>query len=96
MPASRSTYHYVHRRPPQDLLRRPLRELAEAHVRYGCRRIHILLQREGWEVNVKRVRQLYNLERLQMRLKPPRRCVMAMLPRLETPSRAARPQVILT
>jgi putative transposase len=48
-------------------------------MRYGYRRIHVLLRREGWPVNVKRVRRLYNLEGLQMRLKPPRRRVMAKL-----------------
>jgi putative transposase len=36
-----------------------------------------VLRREGWLVNVKRVRRLYSLEGLQMRLKPPRRRVMA-------------------
>ena len=79
VPAPRSTYHYASRRPPQDVLRKRIRELAETHVRYGYRRIHILLRREGWEINVKRVRRLYNLEGLQMRLKPPRRRVMAKL-----------------
>ena len=34
---------------------------------------------EGWPVNVKRVRRFYKLEGLQMRLKPPRRRVMAKL-----------------
>ena len=43
------------------------------------RRIHVLLRREGWHVNVKRVRRLYRLEGLQMRFKPPRRRVMAKL-----------------
>ncbi len=79
VPAPRSTYYDVSRRPPQEPLRRRIRELAETHVRYGYRRIHILLKREGWAVNVKRVRRLYNLEGLQMRLKPPRRRVMAKL-----------------
>ena len=79
MPAPRSSYHYLSHRPPQDVLRKRIRELAEAHVRYGYRRIHILLRREGWEVNMKRVRESYNLEGLQMRLKPPRRRVMAKL-----------------
>jgi putative transposase len=45
----------------------------------GYRRIHVLLRREGWNVNVKRVRRLYKPEGLQMRLKPPRRQVMAKL-----------------
>ena len=79
VPASRSSYHYRSIRPDQAPLRRRIRELAETRVRYGYRRIHILLRREGWPVNVKRVRRLYNLEGLQMRLKPPRRRVMAKL-----------------
>jgi putative transposase len=48
-------------------------------VRYGYRRIHTLLQREGWGVNHKRVYRLYCLEGLQMRHKPPRRRVSAKL-----------------
>lgn len=79
VPAPRSTYHYTSVRPPQDVLRKRIRELAETHVRYGYRRIHVLLRRDGWEVTIKRVRRLYNLEGLQMRLKPPRRRVMAKL-----------------
>ena len=35
-----------------------MRELAEARVRYGDYRIYILLRREGWEVNHKRVYRL--------------------------------------
>src|SRR3954468_6992233 len=37
----RSSYHYRHRRPEQAPLRTRIRELAEARVRYGHRRIHI-------------------------------------------------------
>jgi putative transposase len=61
------------------VLRKRIRELAETHVRYGYRRVHILLRREGWRVNAKRVHRLYRQEGLQMRLKPPRRRVMAKL-----------------
>ena len=43
----RSTYHYKHRRPEQASLRKRIRELSEARVRYGYRRIHVLLRREG-------------------------------------------------
>ena len=42
-------------------------------------RITVLLRREGWHVDVKRVHRRYRLEGLQMRLKPPRRRVMAKL-----------------
>jgi putative transposase len=36
-------------------------------ARYGYRRVHVLLRREGWAVNMKRVRRLYRLEGLQLR-----------------------------
>lgn len=50
-----STYHYRSRRPSQAALRKRIREIAEARVHYGYRRIHVLLRREGWTVNHKRV-----------------------------------------
>ena len=37
------------------MLRKRIRQIAETHARYGYRRIHVLLRREGWPVNVKRV-----------------------------------------
>lgn len=64
---------YIHRRDPQHLLRRRLRELAAARVHYGYMRLHILLRREGWKVNVKRVYRLYKLEGLQLRRQKPRK-----------------------
>jgi len=48
-------------------------------MRYGYRRITVLLRREGWHVKVKRVHRLYRLEGLHMRPKPPRRRVIAKL-----------------
>lgn len=50
---------YVSVKPPQDALRRRLREPAQ--VAYGHRRLHVLLRREGWKVNARRVyRWLYS------------------------------------
>jgi putative transposase len=46
-------------------------------VRYGYFRIYILLRREGWRVNHKRVYRLYRAEGLSLRLKRPRRHVSA-------------------
>jgi putative transposase len=63
VPASRSTYSYRSIRPPQDVLRKRIREIAETHVRYGYRRVHILLKREGWRVNLKRIHRLYRPRR---------------------------------
>ena len=75
----RSTYHYKSRRPSQAGLRKRIREIAETHVRYGYRRIHVLLEREGWQVNHKRVYRLYVEEGLQIRNKRPKRKVSAKL-----------------
>ncbi len=54
-----------------------LRDLAIARVRYGYRRLHVLLRREGWRVNHKRVYRLYRLEGLGLRLKHRRKRVSA-------------------
>jgi putative transposase len=62
IPACRATYHYRSRRPEQAPLRKRIGEIAETRMRYGYRRIAVLLRREGWRVNVKRVCRLYNLE----------------------------------
>jgi putative transposase len=46
-----------------------IRDIAAARVRYGYRRVHVLLRREGWRINHKRVYRLYRLEGLSLRLK---------------------------
>ena len=43
----RTTLRYKSRRPMQEALRTRLRELAATHVRYGYRRLTVLLRREG-------------------------------------------------
>jgi putative transposase len=49
------------------------KEIAAARVRYGYRRIHVLLRREGVVVNLKRVRRLYRQEGLSLRARAPKR-----------------------
>lgn len=73
----RRVLRYKSIRDDQAPLRKRIKEIAEVQVRYGYRRIHILLRREGWPVNVKRVRRLYLLEGPNLRAKRPRRHVMA-------------------
>ena len=74
-----STYHYKGRRGDQAGLRKRVREIAETRVRYGYRRIHVLLRREGWQVNAKRIYRLYREQGLQLRNKVPKRRVKAKL-----------------
>jgi len=56
-----------------------IREIAATRVRYGYRRIHVLLRRQGWQVNAKRVYRLYREIGLQLRNKAPKRRVKAKL-----------------
>ena len=69
----RSSQRYRQRSDPQIELRLRLKELAAARVRYGYRRLHILLRREGWPVNHKRTYRLYREEGLSIRPKVPKR-----------------------
>jgi len=63
----RSSVRYRSRRPDDGLIRSRLREIAAIRRRFGYRRLHILLQREGIELNHKKLRRLYAEERLQVR-----------------------------
>ncbi|MGB9285073.1 MAG: IS3 family transposase, partial [Candidatus Sulfotelmatobacter sp.] len=65
----RATCRYRRRRGEDQRLRVRLRELAEARRRFGYRRLQILLQREGWQVNHKRIYRLYVEEKLSLRRK---------------------------
>ena len=56
-------------RDKQEYLRGRIREIAAIRVRYGYRRIHVLLQREGWQINHKRVYRLYKEEGLHLERK---------------------------
>ena len=58
---------YQSRRDPQDELRQRLRELAGNRPRYGYRRLTVMLRREGWRVNTKRVYRIYREENLGVR-----------------------------
>ena len=62
----------------QGPLRLRIRELAHARPRFGFTRIWVLLRREGWLVNKKRVRRLYRLEGLQLRMRVRRRKHIAL------------------
>jgi putative transposase len=70
----RSSQRYRRRLVPEEaLLRERLRVLAGRHPRYGYRRIHALLRREGWACNRKRVQRLWRDEGLRLPAKTKRR-----------------------
>jgi len=60
MGRSRSVLRYRRsRRTDEQPLSREIKRLARRHPRYGYRRVHALLVRGGWSVNLKRVRRLW-------------------------------------
>lgn len=69
----RSSHRYQSIADDRAALRLRLRELAAARVGFGYRKLHVLLQREGWRVNAKLVYRLYCEEGLGMRRRKPRR-----------------------
>jgi putative transposase len=75
---SRAAWYKRSTAKDQTALRLRLRELAHARPRFGHQRLHVLLRREGWLVNRKRVRRLYRLEGLQLRHRCRRRKHMAL------------------
>ena len=70
---ARTSYHYRSRRDPRTALRQRMREIAAARVRYGYRKIRVLLQREGFEVSKKVVYRVYREEGLSLRYRASRR-----------------------
>ncbi len=70
---ARATYRYRSHRDPRTALRQRISDLARTRVRYGYRKIRVLLNREGWAVGKKLVYRLYREEGLTLRHRPPRR-----------------------
>ena len=84
----RATLRYRSYKDRQEGLRHRLRELAASRVRYGYRRLTVLLQREGWKVNAKRIYRIYSEEGLTVRT--PQRKKLASRTRVPLPA-AVRP-----
>ena len=76
MGRSRSTLRYRRTHPAgEPALTKEIKRLARRHPRFGYRRIHAMLVRRGWTVNLKRVRRLWiELGRKRpLRLRKPRK-----------------------
>jgi len=76
--AHRSTMYYRSCKKDRGELRVRLRDLAAVRVRYGYRRLHVLLRREGWKVNHKLVYRIYTEEGLAVRTKKRKKRVSAL------------------
>ena len=61
------TYRYASRRSDDASIRLRLKELAQQRRRFGYRRLHILLRREGIDLNHKKLFRLYREERLTVK-----------------------------
>ena len=72
---SRASYRYEPRPDSNAELRVELVKLAGQKPRFGYRRLHVLLTRRGFEVNVKRVHRLYVEEGLAVRRRRRKRLV---------------------
>jgi putative transposase len=66
---NRATFYYRAQRRDVTPVRHRLRELATARPRFGYRRLHILLRREGWGLNHKKTYRLYREEGLGVRVR---------------------------
>jgi len=66
----RATHRYQSIRDPLIELRLRMRQLAQTRIRYGYRKIRVLLIREGWQVGKKLVYRLYREEGLGLRRRP--------------------------
>ena len=59
-------------------------DIALARIRYGYKRIHVLLMREGWKVNHKAVYRIYREEGLNLRYRARRKKISrARLPKVD-------------
>jgi putative transposase len=64
-----NTWYYKSKARDASALRLRIREIAQARPRFGYVRVWIMLRREGWKDNKKRVHRLYRLEGLQVRMR---------------------------
>lgn len=83
---SRSSHGYKSIRQDDEPIISRLTELAQKKRRYGCRRLHELLRREGLVINHKRTERLYRKAGLSLRIKKRRKLSAALRLSLPTPS----------
>lgn len=85
--ADRASVRYRARRGDDGPLRERLKALAFERRRFGYRRLHVLLKREGFAVNKKRVQRIYREERLMVRKRGGRKRALGLRAPMKAPDR---------
>jgi len=60
----RSSVRYRSKRPGDGELRDAIKRVSKERRRFGYRRIHVMVEREGYMVNHKKLRRIYREEKL--------------------------------
>lgn len=83
----RTSIRYRRTKPDDDALRARIKALAHERRRFGYRRLHVLLRREGVLVNRKRVQRIYQEERLMVRRRSGRKRALGLRAPMAPPDR---------
>lgn len=84
----RSTVRYTSVRPDDAHLREAMKKVASERRRFGYRRIHVMLERQGICMNQRKLRRLYSEEKLQVRKRGGRKRALGTRRPMVLPSRA--------
>lgn len=87
MGISRSSYRYIPKGNTDGQLKERMKELARKKPRYGVRRLHIFLKKEGLVINHKRTERIYTEEELSIRTKPRKKLPVSLRTLLPPPTR---------
>lgn len=85
--SDRTTIRYKSSRPDDVALRARLHELANERLRFGYRRLHVLLRREGYEMNRKKLYRIYKEDRLMVRRRGGRKRALGLRAPMAIPDR---------
>jgi putative transposase len=84
----RSSVRYRRRRPDDAHIREAMKQVASERRRFGYRRIHVMLERQGIIMNLKKLRRLYKQEKLAVRKRGGRKRALGTRRPIVLPSRA--------
>jgi putative transposase len=86
----RATKRYQRKERSDEPYRSIIRDLAQSRPRYGYKRIMVLMHRQGYKINKKKVYRIYCEEGLQVRTKRRKKIVSRLRVQLPRPKRINR------